>query len=83
MDWLVSESAQTLATVAAPFVFGLLAVGMTVGVLQATTQINDPAMGAIPRIGTAIGICVTLGGWIVGHLAQFLVASLTHLSGGP
>ncbi len=64
MDWLIAESAQTLATVAAPFVLGLIAVGTTVGVLQATTQINDPAMGAIPRIATAIGISVTLGGWI-------------------
>ena len=52
------------------------------GVLQATTQVNDPALGAVPRIAVVLGIAVTLGGWIVEHLAQFLAASLGHIAGG-
>jgi flagellar biosynthesis protein FliQ len=82
MDWLVSEGAQTLAAVAAPFVLGLLAVGTTIGVLQATTQVNDPALGAVPRIAVVIGIAVSLGGWIVEHLAQFLSSSMLHIAAG-
>jgi flagellar biosynthesis protein FliQ len=83
MDFLIQEGAQVLATVGAPFVLGLLIVGTTVGILQAATQINDPALGAVPRLAVAVGLAVTLGGWIAETLAGFLARSLEHLANGP
>jgi flagellar biosynthetic protein FliQ len=83
MDMLVREAAQVLATVGAPFIMGLLAVGTTVGVLQAATQVNDPALGAVPRLGVAVGLAVSLGGWVAENLAGFLARSLEQLANGP
>ena len=83
MDWLIREGAQTLATVGAPFMLGLLAIGTTVGVLQAATQVNDPALGAVPRLAVAVGLAVTLGPWVAEHLAAFLAASMEHIANGP
>lgn len=83
MDWLIREGAQTLATVGAPFILGLLAVGTTIGVLQAATQVNDPAVGAVPRLAVAVGLAVSLGGWVAENLAGFLSASLGQIANGP
>lgn len=81
--WLVREGANVLAMVGAPFILGLLAVGTTVGVLQAATQINDPALGAVPRLVTVIALALSLGGWCAESLAQFLTQALNHLSQRP
>jgi len=83
MDWLVQEGAQVLATVGAPFVLALLGVGTTVGVLQAATQVNDPALGAVPRLAVAVGLAVSLGGWVAERLAGFLSTSIGSIAGGP
>lgn len=80
METLVHESAQVLATVGAPFMFALLGVGLVVGVLQAATQVNDPAVGAVPRLAVAVGLAVAMGGWIAERLAGLLISSLTHFT---
>ena len=64
MDALVAEAAQVLAACAGPLLLGLLVVGSAVGVFQAATQVNDPA----------------LGGAIAERLAAFLASSLSHLA---
>ncbi len=81
--WLVKEGAQVLATVGAPFILGLLAIGTTVGVLQAATQINDPALGAVPRLVVVIALALTLGGWVAETLAGFLTHAVTQMSQRP
>ena len=43
---LMREGFTLLASTAGPFIGGLLLVGLVVGILQATTQINDPAVVA-------------------------------------
>ena len=83
MDTLIREGAQVLATVGAPFVLALLAVGTTVGVLQAATQVNDPALGAVPRLMVVVGVAVSLGGWVAERLASFLAASIGNIANGP
>jgi flagellar biosynthesis protein FliQ len=80
METLVAESAQVLAAVGAPFLLALLVVGAVIGVLQAATQVNDPAVGAVPRLAVAIGLAVGFGGWIAERLAGLLVSSLTHFT---
>ena len=42
---LMREGFAVLASVGGPFVLALLVVGLLVGLLQAATQINDPAVG--------------------------------------
>lgn len=83
MDFLIRDGAQVLATVASPFILALLIIGATIGVLQAATQINDPALGAVPRLAVAVGLAVSLGGWVAEHLAGFLTASIQMIAHGP
>ncbi|MBK7858918.1 MAG: flagellar biosynthetic protein FliQ [Archangiaceae bacterium] len=83
MDTLVRDGAEVLATVGAPFILALLAIGTVVGVLQAATQINDPALGSVPRLLVAVGVAVSMGGWVAERLAAFLSASIGNIANGP
>jgi flagellar biosynthesis protein FliQ len=60
----------------------LLVVGFIVGILQAATQINDPAVGFLPRLAAGLLVVFFLGGWIVERLAKYFIFSLERLSGG-
>jgi flagellar biosynthesis protein FliQ len=77
---LLREGFAMLATVGGPFVGALLVVGLVVGLLQAATQINDPAVGFLPRVTTAVLVAWFAGGWAVEHMAQFLAGALQRMS---
>jgi flagellar biosynthetic protein FliQ len=77
---LLREGFATLATVGGPFVGALLAVGLVVGLLQAATQINDPAVGFLPRLMAAVLVAWFAGGWAVERMAQYLAAALERMS---
>jgi flagellar biosynthetic protein FliQ len=76
IDALFHQGLLTLGVVAAPLLVGLLAVGLLTGILQAATQINDPAVGFLPRLLAAGAICALFGGWMVQRMAQFLAHGL-------
>jgi flagellar biosynthetic protein FliQ len=80
---LLREGLALLGTVGAPLLLGLLAVGLVVGVLQAATQVNDPAVGFLPRLVAAILLCVLLGGWMMERMAGFLVHALQRMAERP
>jgi flagellar biosynthesis protein FliQ len=61
----------------------LLVAGVGLGVFQAATQINDPALGALPRLVVAIGLVWMMGGWIMERLAGFLVSALQRMAVKP
>lgn len=77
---LLREGFAMLATVGGPFVGALLAVGLVVGLLQAATQINDPAVGFLPRVLTAVLVAWFAGGWAVERMAQFLAGAMERMS---
>ena len=54
----------------------------SVGTLQAATQVNDPAVGFLPRLLTAVILCVALGGWMMQRMAGFFVQALQRMSEG-
>ena len=80
---LVHEALIMLATTGGPVFAALLLVGLLVGILQATTQINDPAVGALPRLATALGMSFLLGGWMVDRLAGFFVSAMGRMAVHP
>ena len=69
-----------LATTAGPVIGALLVIGLVVGVFQAATQINDPAVGFLPRFAAALGAVWLLGGWLLERYAGFFAASLQRMS---
>ncbi len=77
---MMNEGLLLLASTAGPFVGGLLLVGLVVGILQSATQINDPAVGFLPRICAALAGVWGLGAWILERYSHYLQASLERMS---
>ncbi len=79
---LIREGLMVLAVVGAPMFLALLISGLGVGVLQAATQVNDPAVSFLPRVLVAALVTATLGRWMLERLAAFVASSLMNMSGG-
>jgi flagellar biosynthesis protein FliQ len=78
---LVKEALVVLATVGGP-VFGvMLLVGLVVGVLQAATQVNDAAVGFLPRAAAALAVVWVFGGWMMERLSGFLGQAILAMAG--
>ena len=78
---LLREGLGLLVTTGSPLFTAALVVGLLVGVLQAATQINDPAAGFLPRAATAVLVCWLAGPWMADRLAGFLASAITRMSG--
>jgi flagellar biosynthetic protein FliQ len=77
---LLREGFGVLASVGAPFLLALLAVGLIVGVVQAATQINDSALSFLPKLLTGIAMSWMFGSWAMEHLAQYLIVAFNRMS---
>jgi flagellar biosynthesis protein FliQ len=77
---LLREGFAVLATVGGPFLGALLGVGLLIGLLQAATQINDPAVGFLPRLVTGIVVAWVAGGWAMERLAGYLGLAFQRMS---
>jgi flagellar biosynthetic protein FliQ len=69
-----------LAVVGAPMFATALLVGLAVGVLQAATQINDPASGFLPRAAAAVLVCWIAGPWMAERLSGFLASAIARMA---
>jgi flagellar biosynthesis protein FliQ len=78
---LMREGFAVLAAVGGPFVLALLVVGLLVGLLQAATQINDPAVGFLPRLVTGLLVAYFTGHWALERLSHYFAAALRGMSG--
>lgn len=79
---LLREGFVLIGTVGGPLFVALFVGGLVVGVLQAATQINDPAVGFLPRLAIAIITLTVVGGWMLERLAQFVASALQRMAGG-
>lgn len=76
---LLSEGMTMLAMNGAPLFLALLVVGVVVGMLQAATQINDPAIGFVPRILAGGAVVWLFGNWMLENFATFLSQAILSL----
>lgn len=79
---LIREGIAVLAATGGPVLGALLVVGLVIGILQAATQINDPAVGFLPRLIAGVVMVALMGGWIMERLAKYLVFAFTRISEG-
>lgn len=61
---LVRETLWVALLVSGPPLGAALAVGLATGVLQAATQIQDPAVGVVPRLVAVLGALAVATPWI-------------------
>jgi flagellar biosynthetic protein FliQ len=70
-------------TCAPILVFGL-AAGLFVSIFQAATQINDPALAFIPKMGAAVLGMVCFGHFMMNRIAGFTVYVIGQIASlGP
>jgi flagellar biosynthetic protein FliQ len=77
---LTREAFLLLASTAGPVIGALLVIGLIVGVFQAATQINDPAVGFLPRFAAAILAVWLLGSWVMERYSAFFASSLQRMA---
>ena len=79
---LMREGLAVLAMVGGPILGALLVMGLVMGVLQAATQINDPAVGFLPRLVAGAAIVLLMGGWILERLAKYFIYAMERIAEG-
>ena len=78
---LLREGMLMLASVGGPLFLVVLLAGLVLGIVQAATQINDAAVGFIPRMVIAVGIVWFTGPWMMERLAAFFTSAVTRMAG--
>jgi type III secretion HrpO family protein len=73
---LVRETLWVVLLVSAPPVGAALVVGLVTGVLQAATQIQDPAVGVVPRLVAVLGALAVTSPWIGARVLRLAEACL-------
>jgi flagellar biosynthetic protein FliQ len=79
---IVREGFMVLASVGGPVLGVLLLIGLVIGILQSATQINDAAVGFLPRLAAGLIVVLMFGSWIMERLARYWVFALERISGG-
>jgi len=70
------EALVVALLVSAPPLLAALAVGLVVGVLQAATQVQEPAVGVVPRTAAVLAALAVGGPWMGLRLVRFAAAAL-------
>jgi flagellar biosynthetic protein FliQ len=76
------EGLLLLVQVGGPLFLAMLLAGLIIGVLQAATQVNDPAVSFVPRILVGGLVLWLAGGWMMERLSGFLAKSIFRMAGG-
>jgi flagellar biosynthesis protein FliQ len=74
----ILEGAMQLALiVAGPLLIAALTVGVVVGLLQAATQVNEPSVAFVGKLGALAIAIFILGPWMLARLVEYTV-NLIH-----
>lgn len=74
------EAVLLVLLVSAPPLVAALAVGLVTGVLQAATQVQDPAVGVVPRLAAVLAALGVAGPWVGARLTRFAARCLDLLA---
>lgn len=74
------EAIKVMMVVSAPTLLVALVVGLSVSILQATTQINEMTVSYIPKIIAIYGTLVMFSGFMIDRLADFTTKILSDFS---
>ena len=68
---IVREALYLVLVVSLPLLAVSLAVCVATGVVQMVTQVQEPALSAVPRLLLVLLALAVAGGWIGGHVLDF------------
>lgn len=75
---LVREGSLLVLWLAAPFLVAALVAGIVTGLIGAFTQVQDPAVGLVPRVA-AVGAAVVFFAPSIGHQLEAFTTKLWPL----
>ena len=81
---LVRQALEVALLVSAPLLGAALAAGLAVGVLQASTQLNEMTLSFIPKLLALFATLAVAGPWMLATLTDFtrrLLSDLPNLVG--
>ena len=81
LQLMLHQALTQLAVIGGPMLAALLVVGLLIGILQAATQINDPAVGFLPRLVTGLLVAYFSGHWVMERLSNYFAAALRSMAG--
>ncbi len=70
------EAVLLVLLVSSPPLAAALAIGIVTGILQAATQIQEPALGVVPRVAAVLGALGVAAPWIGARVATFAARCL-------
>jgi len=79
---LSREALLVALLLSAPPLLAALLVGLVTGLLQAATQLQEHAIGAVPRIAAVIAALIVGGPWMGARLVRFAAEVLALAAGG-
>ena len=68
---LADKMLWVAALVAAPVLLAALAVGLTVGIIQAATSVNEQTLTFVPKLGAVALVLVILGASMMALVGDF------------
>ena len=68
---LLREGLLLIVLVSAPPMLASLVVGLTVSILQATTQVQEQTLSFVPKLLAIFLTLAVMGPWMLAQLAQF------------
>ncbi|HEX6832658.1 MAG TPA: flagellar biosynthetic protein FliQ [Rudaea sp.] len=74
---VIQSALQLALVVAAPLLVAALVVGVLIGLLQAATQINEPSIAFVGKLGALALVIFAVGPWMMARLVEF-AADLIH-----
>ena len=70
---------EMLITVCAPVLLVALAVGLTVSLFQAVTQINEATLSFLPKLLAVLATLAIAGPWMISMLVDWIRQVLTSI----
>lgn len=75
------QAMELLLIVAAPVLLVALAVGLTVSLFQAVTQINEATLSFLPKLVAIVVALMVAGPWMISTLVEYLQRVITSIPG--
>jgi flagellar biosynthesis protein FliQ len=73
------QAMELLLLVAAPVLLVALAVGLTVSLFQAVTQINEATLSFLPKLVAIVIALMVAGPWMMSTLVEYLQRVITSI----
>jgi flagellar biosynthetic protein FliQ len=85
--YVLSITGQTMYLIlllSSPMLMAALVVGLTISIIQATTQVQEQTLSFVPKIVATFMALIITGSWIASMVSNFAMSIFNHIANmGP